>query len=81
MVMQYFSLVPPFQGGMHMQTNITYYANIKDKLMIHTSMENINNDILSTVYHTIESNEEVSISTPKGAVIMLAQDKDNQDKI
>ena len=42
--------------------------------MLHTSLDNINKDISAILYHTIESCEEVSISTPKGAVIMIAQD-------
>ena len=41
--------------------------------MLHTSIENISNDISSAIYHTIKSNEEVSISTPKGTVIMVEQ--------
>ena len=45
--------------------------------MLHTSLENINNDLSSLLYHTIKSHEEVSISTPKGAVIMIAQDEYN----
>ena len=42
--------------------------------MLHTSLENLNKDMSNILYHTIETCEEVSISTPKGAVIMIAQD-------
>lgn len=43
--------------------------------MLHTSLENINNDLSTVLYHAIKSNEEVSISTPKGAVILMPQDE------
>jgi len=40
--------------------------------MLHTTLENIN--LSSMVHHTLESHEEVSIATSRGAVVMLAQD-------
>ena len=41
--------------------------------MLHTSLENIHNDISSTIYHAIDEKEAVSIATPKGAVVMIEQ--------
>lgn len=45
--------------------------------MLHTTLENMNNNLSSMLYHTLESHEEVSIATSKGAVIMLSQDEYN----
>ncbi len=45
--------------------------------MLHTTLENMNNNLSSMLYDTLESHEEVSISTSKGAVIMLSQDEYN----
>jgi len=45
--------------------------------MLHTSLENMNNNLSSMLYHTLESHEEVSIATSKGAVIMLSQEDYN----
>lgn len=41
--------------------------------MVHTTLENIN--LSNMLHYTLESHEEVSISTSKGAVVMLAQDE------
>lgn len=41
--------------------------------MLHTSLENIHHDITGTIYHAIDTNEAVSIATPKGAVVVIEQ--------
>ena len=46
--------------------------------MLHTTLEDINLSMM--LHHAIESHEEVSIATPKGAVIMLAEDEYNSMK-
>jgi len=41
--------------------------------VLHTTLENIN--LSNIVHYALESHEEVSIATSKGAVVMLAQDE------
>jgi len=43
--------------------------------MLHTSLEYLNNDLSDMLYHTLTSNEEVSIATTKGSVIMISQEQ------
>ena len=43
--------------------------------MVHTSLEQINSNLPATLYRAIESSEEVSIATPKGAVIVIPQEE------
>jgi PHD/YefM family antitoxin component YafN of YafNO toxin-antitoxin module len=43
--------------------------------MVHTSLEQISGDLPATLYRAIETSEEVSIATPKGAVIVISQEE------
>lgn len=36
--------------------------------MLHTTLENINNNFTSVINHTLKSHEEVSIATSEGTV-------------
>ena len=45
--------------------------------MLSITLENANSNLPNMVYHALDSNEEITIASNRGAVVMIAQDDYN----